>query len=253
MKAQNFKITSKAKENEEEYFKLIGTFDSNLENLIVSYRKKEDHSTAEYNKKIPQIINSYNLDKATIKQALIKCSAGDTKGKDCFWFIQTPVKFEFLLTLYIYMYLGNEFIYKPNYICDEVGIPYSHAPGNIGDIEIYNKNCYWLIEATLIRSKMQQINNETVNLFRHLDKAKNGNKYLTLVAPYIHSDTKLIFNVAAIITMLETKALILYSDAQTTDEFVEELSKNRYFENIQLRSKTFISNLREKLNSIDID
>lgn len=253
LKAKNFRITSKAKEDEEEYFKQLGTFDSELENLIVSYRKKEYNSTAEYNKKIPQIISSYKLDKASIKQALIKVSMGDTRGKDCFWFIQAPVKFEFLLTLYVYMYLGNEFIYKPNYICDEVGIPYSHAPGNIGDIEIYNKNCYWLIEATLIRSKIQQINNETVNLFRHIDKAKNCNKYLTLVAPYIHSDTKLIFNVASIITILETKALALFSDAQTTDEFIEELSKNHYFEKLQSKSKTFFSNLRDKLNSISMN
>lgn len=253
LKAKNFRITSKAKEDEEEYFKQLGTFDSELENLIVSYRKKEYNSTAEYNKKIPQIISSYKLDKASIKQALIKVSMGDTRGKDCFWFIQAPVKFEFLLTLYAYMYLGNEFIYKPNYICDEAGIPYSHAPGNIGDIEIYNTNCYWLIEATLIRSKIQQINNETVNLFRHIDKAKNGNKYLTLVAPYIHSDTKLIFNVASIITILETKALALFSDAQTTDEFIEELSKNHYFEKLQSKSKTFFYNLRDKLNSISMN
>ena len=150
------------------------------------------------------------------------------------------------------MYFGNDFIYKPNFICDEAGIPYSHAPGNIGDIEIYNRDMYWLIEATLIRSKMQQVNNETVNLFRHVDTTKVGNKYLTLVAPYIHDDTKLIFNVASIITMLETEALVLYSDAQTTNEFVAELRNDHYFEEMQSKSKAFISNLRAKLNSMDI-
>ena len=240
------------KEDEEKYFEQLGAYDSELENLVVSYRDKEDHSTAEYNKKIPEIISSYGLNKDLIEQALIKVSMGDTRGKDCFWFIQAPVKFEFLLTLYAYMYFGNDFIYKPNFICDEAGIPYSHAPGNIGDIEIYNRDMYWLIEATLIRSKMQQVNNETVNLFRHVDTTKVGNKYLTLVAPYIHDDTKLIFNVASIITMLETEALVLYSDAQTTNEFVAELRNDHYFEEMQSKSKAFISNLRAKLNSMDI-
>lgn len=252
LKAQNFRITSEAKEDEEKYFEQLGAYDSELENLVVSYRDKEDHSTAEYNKKIPEIISSYGLNKDLIEQALIKVSMGDTRGKDCFWFIQAPVKFEFLLTLYAYMYFGNDFIYKPNFICDEAGIPYSHAPGNIGDIEIYNRDMYWLIEATLIRSKMQQVNNETVNLFRHVDTTKVGNKYLTLVAPYIHDDTKLIFNVASIITMLETEALVLYSDAQTTNEFVAELRNDHYFEEMQSKSKAFISNLRAKLNSMDI-
>lgn len=250
LKAKNFSVSESAKEDEEEYFELLGAFDASLESLILSHREKVDHSTAEYNKKIPKIIKSYGLTPNSIEQALIKVSNGDKKGKDTFWFIQDPVKFEFLLTLFVYTYYGDTFEYKPNFICDEAGIPYSHAPGNIGDIEIFNKDKYWLIEATLIRSKNQQVNNETVNLFRHIDNTMNGQKYLTLVAPYIHEDTKLIFNVASIITMIKNKMLGLSSDAQTTDEFIVDMKENAYFGTIDSRTQDFISEIRSKLNAI---
>ncbi len=250
LKAQNFTISESAKEDEEEYFELLGSFDASLESLILSHREKVDHSTAEYNKKIQNIIKSYGLTPNSIEQALLKVSNGDKKGKDTFWFIQDPVKFEFLLTLFVYTYYGDTFEYKPNFICDEAGIPYSHAPGNIGDIEIFNKDKYWLIEATLIRSKNQQVNNETVNLFRHIDDKMNGQKYLTLVAPYIHEDTKLIFNVASIITMIKNKMLGLSSDAQTTDEFIVDMKENAYFGTIDSRTQDFISEIRRKLNAI---
>ena len=250
LKEKNFFVSETAKEDEEEYFEQLGSFDASLESLILSYREKVDHSTAEYNKKIPNIINSYGLTADSIEQALVRVSNGDKKGKDTFWFIQDPVKFEFLLTLFVYTYYGDTFEYKPNFICDEAGIPYSHAPGNIGDIEIFNKDRYWLIEATLIRSKNQQVNNETVNLFRHIDDTIDGQKYLTLVAPFIHEDTKLIFNVASIITMIKGNMLSLSSDAQTTDEFIGDMKDKAYFGLIDSRTQNFIGNIRNKLNEI---
>jgi hypothetical protein len=250
LKSFGFGITPEAKESETEYFKILGSFDSRLEELVLSYRDVEDHSTAGYNEKISEIIKSYNLDQASIEQALMRLSTGDTRGKDCFWFIQSPVKLEFLLTLYAYTYFGDTFIYKPNYICDEAGIPYSHAPGNVGDIEIFNRDRYWLIEATLIRSKNQQVNNETVNLFRHIDTAKLGSKYLTLVAPYIHDDTRLIFNVASLITMIQTQDTSLYSDTQTIPEFVDGLKGDNYFGVMRSKSRDFVLDVRDKLNAI---
>lgn len=250
LKAQNFTITESAKENEEEYFEVLGTFDNKLEKLVLSYREKEDLSTAEYNAKIPNLIDSYDLTKESIEEALIKVSSGDKRGKDTFWFIQDPVKFEFLLTLYAYCHFGNEYEYKPNFLCDEAGIPYSHAPGNIGDIEIFNNDKYWLIEATLIRGKNQQVNNETVNLFRHIDTNKSGSKYLTLVAPYIHDDTKLIFNVASVLTMIQSSMSGLFSEAQTTESFVTDVKKGDYFLTLRTRTREFIIDFRNKLNSI---
>lgn len=250
LKERKFTVSERAKEDEELYFDELGSFDASLESLILSHREQTDHSTAEYNKKIPKIISSYGLTADSIEQALLKVSSGDKRGRDAFWFIQDPVKFEFLLTLFVYSYFGDSFEYKPNYICDEAGIPYSHAPGNIGDIEIFNKDKYWLIEATLIRNKNQQVNNETVNLFRHIDNTMKGQKYLTLVAPYIHEDTKLIFSVASIITMIKNNMLSLSSDAQTTDEFIGDMKENAYFGMIDSRTKGFISDIRIKLNEL---
>lgn len=253
LKAMNFSVSESAKEDEGEYFEQLGSFDATLENLILSHREKVDHSTAEYNRKIPNIISSYGLTPESIEQALIKVSNGDKKGKDAFWFIQDPVKFEFLLTLFVYTYYGDTYEYKPNFICDEVGIPYSHAPGNIGDIEIFNNDRYWLIEATLICSKNQQVNNETVNLFRHIDDTIDGQKFLTLVAPYIHDDTKLIFNVASIVTMMNANMLNLSSDAQTTDEFIGDMKKETYFDIVSTRSQNFIDDIKNMLNKIHFD
>lgn len=250
LKAENFTVSDEAKENHKLYFKELGSFDDRLESIVVVHREAENHSTAEYNQKISNIIASYGLTQETLKQSLLKVSCGDKNGKDNFWFIQAPVKFEFLLTLYAYTYFGDEYIYKPNYICDEAGIPYSHAPGNIGDIEIYNRERYWLIEATLIRSKAQQVNNETVNLFRHIDETKEGTKYLTLVAPYVHDDTRLIFNVASTITLMQSETLSLYSDSQSTDDFVESMESHCYFGNMRTSSRQFVLELKEKLNKI---
>ena len=250
LKAMNFTITPDAKEDEMKYFECLGSFGSKLEQLVLAYREHEDYSTSDYNKKIPEIIKSYGLNKELIEKILLKVSSGDTRGKDCFWFIQNPVKFEFLLTLYAYTYLGDAFVYKPNYICDEAGIPYSHAPGNVGDIEIFNNDRYWLVEATLIRSKNQQVNNETVNLFRHIDASRSGNKYLTLVAPYVHDDTRLIFNVASVVTTVQNENMSLFSDSQTTDEFVSGLKGHDYFDKMRSKSMNFILKLREKLNSL---
>ncbi len=250
LKAESFSVSDEAKENHKLYFEELGSFDDKLEGIVVAHREAENHSTAGYNQKISNIIAAYGLTQETLKQSLLKVSCGDKGGKDNFWFIQDPVKFEFLLTLYAYTFWGDEYIYKPNYKCDEAGIPYSHAPGNIGDIEIYNDERYWLIEATLIRSKAQQVNNETVNLFRHIDETKEGAKYLTLVAPYVHGDTRLIFNVASIITLMQSGAMSLYSDSQSTGDFVESMESHRYFGNMRTNSRRFVLELKEKLNEI---
>lgn len=249
LKKLKFSITEKAKEDEKEYFKQIGSFNHEMEVLIASYRDSQNY-ISNYNEKISSIFASYNLTKEVIEEHLLKLSSGIKKGNDIFWFIQDPVKLEFLLTLYVYSHYGNNLTYKPNYICDESGIPYSHAPGNIGDIEIYDKERYWLIEATLIRSKKQQINKETINIFRHINNLKNKHKYLTLVAPYIHDDTKLIFNVASVITMIQTKTSTLNTDTQTISDFIRNIKTDKYFELMRKNTSKFILDLKQQINNL---
>ena len=251
LKECDFRISEEAQESELKYFEEIGSFNISIENLIYEFREPIDHSTEGYNTKIPAIIESYKLDVARIEQELKQIDNSRYQSK--FWFIQAPVKFEFLLTLYIYSYFGDRFIYKPNYICDDAGIPFSHAPGNMGDIEVYNEELYWLIEATLIRAKTQQINNETVNLFRHINENESKDKYLTLVAPYIHDDTKLIINVATLITMFERDYSLLSSSAQTTEEFVNDVKNEDIFNLMMTQTKEFILEFREFLNNCQIE
>ena len=117
--------------------------------------------------RIKHIIDTYGLTQNMVAQYIMEVSLGSNDSR-VFKFLQAPLKFEFLISLYLYLCLGDNYDYRPNYLCDEAGSPYSHAPGNIGDIEVYNTERYWLIEVTLIKGKNQQINNETINLFRHI-------------------------------------------------------------------------------------
>ena len=142
---------------------------------------------------------------------------------------------------------GDKYAYKPNFKCDDAGIPYSHAPGNIGDIEIYNSTLYWLVEATLIKNKTQQINSETVNLFRHISSNAYKERFLSLIAPYIHDDTELILNVATIISMMEKKEVALYSLPQSTEDFIKSGNNRSHINDIKQHSLEFIDTLKNLL------
>ena len=163
--------------------------------------------------------------------------------------MQVPLKFEFLLSLYLYVCYGNDYEYKPNYICDDAGIPYSHAPGNIGDIEVFNSGFYWLIEATLIKNKNQQINAETINLFRHIDNSRPCTKYMSLVAPYIHDDTRLMIKVATVVTMLE-KHNLLFAKPYSTEDYIFQMGHRTIINDMQATTMTFIEDLGNLLHGM---
>ena len=243
---KKFTISEEAKEDELSYFKEIGSFPNDLYEIIQQNRKEVTTITKEYDNHLPTLISTYGLTSEIIKRELLNIT--NTRYSSCFWFIQPPVKFEFLLTLFAYSIYGKTFKYRPNFLYDDSGIPYSHAPGNMGDIEVFNEKLYWLIEATLIQSKNQQINNETVNLFRHI-KSKANEKFLTLVAPYVHDDTKLIFNVATLITIMESKKINLYSKAETTREFVDGMGDN-YFQLLRTNTQGFLTQVKRTLNKV---
>lgn len=246
--SMDFSIPGTAQEDEEEYFHILGSLDSSLLTVITKYRGAQSYSVDGYNQKLKNIVDTYELDKDSLAVYLNEVSEG--KGdKRAFWFIQAPLKFEFLLSLYLYACYGNEFDYKPNYLCDESGIPYSHAPGNIGDIEVFNRNQYWLVEATLIKGKTQQVNSETINLFRHIDQSKTGAKYLALVAPYIHDDTDLLIKVATVITMTESNSLV-FAKPYATRDFVEIAHTGESLENMQDYTVKFLRQLNTKMQII---
>ncbi len=248
---RSFMITEEAKEDEELYFQEIGSFPEELEKLVCNYREKQDLSTCEYNKKIPDLLSAYKFTKESLAAYLLEV-ANNKQDKRAFWYLQAPVKFELLITLFLYTCYGNAFEYKPNYKCDDAGIPYSHAPGNIGDIELTNETVYWLIEATLIRNKNQQVNSETVNLFRHINGAVSVDSYMSLVAPAIHEDTALIIQVGTILTMLEHKKNRLSSKAYDITSFVECAGECSCLDNMKEYTITYIRQLRDFINALDV-
>lgn len=249
LSAMGFRISETAKEDRNEYFSSLGTLTPDILKCIYSNRDAQKRSIESYNEKLFDIVNTYNLDESILAAYLKEVSQG-TKDRRAFWFMQVPLKFEFLLSLYLYVCLGEEYEYKPNYICDDAGIPYSHAPGNIGDIEVFNKNFYWLIEATLIKGKTQQINNETINLFRHIDKERPCTKYLSLIAPYIHEDTDLLIKVATIVSMLEQQSLI-FSKPYDTEDYITQMSARNCINDMQNNTMEFVGKLGKMLTRMN--
>ncbi|MDD5962406.1 MAG: AlwI family type II restriction endonuclease [bacterium] len=247
----HFTLPETAKEDYFEYFEVLGSITPDIIQCIHSHRDEQAASVDRYNYKLDQIVQAYNLTEEFLADYLDEVSQG-AEDRRVFRFIQVPLKFEFLLSLYMYVCLGDEYTYKPNYLCDDAGIPYSHAPGNVGDIEVFNFERYWLIEVTLIRNRTQQINNETINLFRHIDSNHYGAKYMSLVAPVIHEDTELLIKVATVIAMQE-RSTILYSKPYTTTSFIENMKSRNCIIDMQESTMQFISNMGQFLSRISKD
>lgn len=244
----DFSIPESAKEDLDEYFRYLGSLSSEMLNCIVSNRDIQKRSIDSYNVKLANIVDTYGLTEDLLATYLKEVSGG-TSDKRAFWFMQVPLKFEFLLSLYLFVCLGDDYEYKPNYICDDAGIPYSHAPGNIGDIEVFTRDFYWLIEATLIKSKNQQVNSETINLFRHIDEGHPCTKYMSLIAPYIHDDTALLIKVATVVTMLEQHSLI-FSKPYSTEEYIAQMSERTCVSDMQESTMDFIGELGDMLSGM---
>ncbi len=192
----NYDLTENEKNSAIHYFNRINTITDNELNIILNNREETDVKI-NYNNTLSRIIDDYQLTISSIKENLIKlCNNGRTDER--FKYIPDPLQFEFFLSLFMYKIYGKELNIKPNYKVDANGMPISHAPGNMGDIEITSKNIYWLVEATLIKNKTQQLNNETTNLFRHISADNYNSKYLSLVAPHIHEDTQRLFEATTI-------------------------------------------------------
>ena len=132
------------------------------------------------------------------------------------------------------MKYGKEYAIRPNYKADSLGMPISHAPGNIGDIEVYSDKIYWLIEVTLIRSKAQQMNNETTSVIRHLttskDFEKHSPKYLSFVAPLIHSDTDMFYQFS--VFKMKKDGHLAFIKPYSVEEFVDITNQKANFDDM---------------------
>ena len=155
--------------------------------IAYKYREQDKIKGDIYTKQLYSIIEDYKITEKIIVESIEKIGS-KTTVIDEFKEIPEPLKLEFFISILIALKYKNKFIIRPNYKADHIGKPYSHAPGNIGDIEVFSKTLYWLIEVTLIRNKTQQLNHETTSVIRHLfsneEFANHFIKYLSFIATF---------------------------------------------------------------------
>jgi hypothetical protein len=164
--------------------------------------------------------------------------------------IPTPLKLEFYISIFIAIKYRGKFKIRPNYKVDYIGKPYSHAPGNNGDIDVYSETIYWLIEVTLIRNKTQLLNNETTSVIRHLvsneEFSGRESRYLSLIAFVIHYDTESFLNYAMINENTEQKRVFV--KPYDINSFIETTTTEDNFSDMEKYSKKVHDDFKLKLS-----
>lgn len=245
----DFKLSEDEKSNALSYFSRLDTQNNALLNLIQTARKEDVIDGEQYVNKIFSIIDDYKIDEEIILESIEKIGTKRTVI-DEFREIPDPLKLEFFISILIALKYGKQYAIRPNYKADHIGKPYSHAPGNKGDIEIFSKDIYWLIEVTLIRNKTQQLNQETANVIRHLYSNEEFNdrltKYLSFIAPTIHQDVREFFDFSIVKSRSsEYNVSIKPYDLQ---EFVGVTQNCGNFEDMKGYTNQVIESFRHNLN-----
>jgi len=244
----DFKLSEEEKSNALSYFSKLDTQNNALLSLIQTARKEDIINGEHYVNKIFSIIDDYEIDEAIIIDSIQKIGSRRTVIEE-FREIPDPLKLEFFISILIALKYGKQYAIRPNYKADHIGKPYSHAPGNKGDIEVFSKDIYWLIEVTLIRNKTQQLNHETANVIRHLYSNEEFNdrltKYLSFVAPTIHQDVREFFDFSIVKSRSsEYNVSIKPYDLQ---EFVGITQSQTNFEDMQDYTNQVIEDFRNNL------
>lgn len=245
----NIKLSEEEKTTPELHFKKLESYNDILLSLIYKHRQEiPEIDGFEYTQKVSEIIKLYNLNEELIIESIN--SIGTSKNVvPSFKYIAEPLKLEFYLSLILALRHGYEFAIRPNYKADYIGLPISHAPGNIGDIEVYSKTLYWLIEVTLIRNKTQQLNSETTSVIRHFLEDNKTNKYLSkylsFVAPIIHQDTKDYFDYSIVRHKIKEQNLNI--KPYNISEFIEVTLACKNFEDMESYTINEIEKFRNNL------
>ena len=236
-------LSEESKEDEILYFEEIGAFSASLLAQIVSFREEESRVLSDYNAVLNKVISDYEITEEKIVE-LIKSISNDSREK-LFWYIQKPLKLEFFISILVYLKYGGDYIVKPNYKADDKGIPYQHAPGNIGDINVTSPSMNWLIEVTLIRNKTQQYNNETADCIRHLRQCNSPANYLSFVAPVVHPDTSEFYK-NSIIGMIIEDAGNYFIKAYNIDDFVDVTQRKHNLRDMQLYREDIVAQMKKR-------
>ena len=247
----DFVLTDEEKTNPKKYFTRLNKADALFLHIIEKYRKYDKVHGEEYTNKISTIISSYKITEKIICESI--SSIGSTKSPiPEFSEIPDPLKLEFYISILIAIKYGNEFYIRPNYKADHLGKPYVHAPGGRGDIDVYSSDVYWLVEVTLIRNRDQMLNTETTSVIRHLHSNEEfksrSRKYLSLVAPMIHQDTREFFEYSLVKHQREGGKI--HIKAYLLKEFVATTVKKENFKDMETHTREILASFNSEFSRI---
>ena len=200
-------------DDEHKYFEYMSKID---ENLIT--QKAEVISDKKTNDLLSEWLKTYNWN--SIKNELHILATHKTSKDDVLKFLAAPVRLEFLTALAIKSKLPAVIV-KPNYSCDDTGLPTSTAGGNKGDIECFENGNGILVEVTMAEGR-QQTMMEVWPIQRHLSdfiSEYNIDSQCVFIAPTIFSDSK-----DQIEWVRDRKSLVIRY--YTIDEMTGYLEKN---------------------------
>lgn len=171
-------------DDEHDYFVYMSKIDKNL-----ITQKTEVISDEKTNDLLSEWLKTYEWNK--IKYELHILAARKTSKDDVLKFLAAPVRLEFLTALAIKSQLPTVIV-KPNYSCDDTGLPTSTAGGNKGDIECFENGKGILVEVTMAEGRTQTMM-EVWPIERHLATFIGENKIqaqCVFIAPTIYLDSK---------------------------------------------------------------
>ena len=245
----DFLLSDEEKTHSQNYFDKLNTKTDEFLSIILQYRESDKIDGKIYISKIFDIIKNYKIDENVIVKSIEKIGTRTTIIEE-FKEIPEPLKLEFYISILVALKYGKKFAIRPNYKADHIGKPYSHAPGNMGDIEIYSSTIYWLIEVTLIRNKAQQLNHETTSVIRHLysnkELANYFIKYLSFIAPVVHEDTKEFYDISVIRS--QKKGYKVNLKPYSINDFVDITLKKENFSDMDAYTENVKSDFKSRLD-----
>ncbi len=170
--------------DEHKYFVYMSKIDGNL----IS-QKAEEFTSEQTDDLLSEWLKTYEWSK--IKDEIHILASRKSSKDDVLKFLASPVRLEFLTALAIKSKLPNVVV-KPNYSCDDTGLPTSTAGGNKGDIECFENGNGVLVEVTMAEGRTQTMM-EIWPIERHLQdfiKENNFDAQCVFVAPSIYPDSK---------------------------------------------------------------
>lgn len=168
--------------DERKYFDYVSLIDNNL----LSIKPKIDVNDA--SRLLKEWLTIFSWDK--IKSELEVLSKKQASRDDVLKFLPSPARLEFLTALAIKSKFPNIDI-RPNYPCDDTGLPTSTAGGNAGDIECVEDVHGILVEVTMAEGRTQTMM-EIWPIERHLESFKEKvalDSECIFVAPSIFADS----------------------------------------------------------------